>query len=666
MKKLITYLGLFVTLVTVGWGQNTSGSISASDAGTCGTVNACVSEQLYSNTGTVAISVSGTFTATLQFEVSADYGATWVSAQGTAPSSTTATSTSAAGTWRFAVSGLTNFRVRGSAYTSGTAVVVVSGSFTAASLGGGGAAGGPFTLNGILFGNGTSTIQSTTAGGAGTLCLTEVNGGTPAFGACSGSAATAWSALTNPAANLALSMSTFTTTKTWGATTGAGTNLHVMTDTANNTGTGHIFVVNTASGSAAKPILFAAGGVANGVEMSTTGVLAKIGTGSVNADQVNGATVPTSAVVLGTNGSNQVVAATTTGSGTTVPLSTSPVLTTPRVTTINDANGNPFIASTATASAVDSVTVTNAATANPATVTISATGTDTNINLNLVSKGTGTVQCNGGSCGAGGSGTINAATQFSTPYYSAAGSATTLSGVANGLTGQVLTATNGAAPGYQSPSNPVGNGGAAVSLAAANYTIGCDSGTAIVDRGKWISVGTSGANSVILPDLAGSGCSGMYGGIENATSAAITLSRQTADTLTVYGGSGAAPLTALTTFSLCPGASASYSPDPTSTVYDIRISGPRFCGSSAMGTSAIASGACATAVTATATGLATTDVIIATPTADPTGVTGYAVSATGSLYIQAYPSANTVNFKVCNNTSGSLTPSPLTLNWRVL
>lgn len=83
-----------------------------------------------------------------------------------------------------------------------------------------------------------------------------------------------------------------------------------------------------------------------------------------------------------------------------------------KTTTIDDANGNPFLLSTATASAVDSVTITNAATANPATVTVTASGSDSNINLNLVSKGTGTVQCNGSTCGSGGSytsplGTIN-------------------------------------------------------------------------------------------------------------------------------------------------------------------------------------------------------------------------------------------------------------------
>jgi hypothetical protein len=89
-------------------------------------------------------------------------------------------------------------------------------------------------------------------------------------------------------------------------------------------------------------------------------------------------------------------------------------------------------------------------------------------------------------------------------------------------------------------------------------------------------------------------------------------------------------------------------------------------GTSAMGTSPISSGTCATVVTTTATGTTTANKIVATPSTDPTGVTGYAPSASGSLYIQAYPTSNNVNFKVCNNTAGSITPAALTLNWTVI
>ena len=97
-------------------------------------------------------------------------------------------------------------------------------------------------------------------------------------------------------------------------------------------------------------------------------------------------------------------------SSTNLVFSTSPVLTTPSVTTINDANGNPFIKSSATGSAVDSITVTNAATGTPATVTIGASGTDSGIGLTLKAADAslngilGTVSLIGGSeTGTGGS-----------------------------------------------------------------------------------------------------------------------------------------------------------------------------------------------------------------------------------------------------------------------
>jgi hypothetical protein len=89
-------------------------------------------------------------------------------------------------------------------------------------------------------------------------------------------------------------------------------------------------------------------------------------------------------------------------------------------------------------------------------------------------------------------------------------------------------------------------------------------------------------------------------------------------------------------------------------------------GTSALGTSAIASGACATVVTTSATNVATTDVILAGFNGDPTAVTGYAPATAGMLTIISYPSANNVNFKVCNNTGSSVTPGAITLNWRVV
>lgn len=89
-------------------------------------------------------------------------------------------------------------------------------------------------------------------------------------------------------------------------------------------------------------------------------------------------------------------------------------------------------------------------------------------------------------------------------------------------------------------------------------------------------------------------------------------------------------------------------------------------GTSALGTGAIGSAACATAVTTTATNTATTDVISWGFNGDPTGVTGYTPVTSGALTIFAYPSANNVNFKVCNLSTSSITPGAITLNWRVI
>lgn len=101
------------------------------------------------------------------------------------------------------------------------------------------------------------------------------------------------------------------------------------------------------------------------------------------------------ATFLGTPSSANLAAAVTgeTGTGALV-FGTSPSLTTPSVvTSINDTNGNELFAVTATASAVNEITVANAATGGKPT--LSATGGDTNITLNLVAKGSGTVQAGG-------------------------------------------------------------------------------------------------------------------------------------------------------------------------------------------------------------------------------------------------------------------------------
>lgn len=73
--------------------------------------------------------------------------------------------------------------------------------------------------NGMLYTNGSGVLAQTATGGAGTLCLTSASGGTPTWGSCSGTAATAWSSLTAPSGNLSLAHGTNTSTFTWVGTT---------------------------------------------------------------------------------------------------------------------------------------------------------------------------------------------------------------------------------------------------------------------------------------------------------------------------------------------------------------------------------------------------------------------------------------------------------------
>lgn len=104
----------------------------------------------------------------------------------------------------------------------------------------------------------------------------------------------------------------------------------------------------TASSSASTAFSALAGSTNTTASMlvGTGASLGPTGAGIVNANQVNGATVPAGATVLATNVSNQVVAATTTGSGSVV-LSTSPTLVTPSLgipsaLTLTNASGLPL------------------------------------------------------------------------------------------------------------------------------------------------------------------------------------------------------------------------------------------------------------------------------------------------------------------------------------
>lgn len=115
---------LVLLLAPLSWAQApATGDITAGT--TCATTGACVSISLIERRSTVAVKITGPFTATLQFEATVD-GSTWDAITGD-PQSTGAgvSSTTTTGAWVFSVAGRSGFRVRASAYTNGTASVTI-------------------------------------------------------------------------------------------------------------------------------------------------------------------------------------------------------------------------------------------------------------------------------------------------------------------------------------------------------------------------------------------------------------------------------------------------------------------------------------------------------------------------------------------------------------
>lgn len=271
------------------------------------------------------------------------------------------------------------------------------------------------------------------------------------------------------------------------------------------------------------------------------------------------------------------------------------------------------------------------------------------------------------------SGTTNAAPQYSTPYYSGSGSSNVLNGVPNGLTGQGYVATNGAAPSWQSPGLPEGNGGADVTT---TYTVQCDSGTAVLDRAHVLRLNSASTFTTTVPDPTTSGCGGnFYFGVDNVGSASETIAR--ASTASFYLLNGGAAPTAVTSFTVDPGESVRlYSLDNANYQVvpgGVPVTGGTMTGSLSytpysttvtVGTTAISANSCTTASTVTMTGLTTAMALKLTPTSDVSTVVGWSPASTGQLYFTAWPTANTLNYRVCNPTSSSITPGSST-TWNV-
>lgn len=137
MRKLIIGLALILCALPVfAQGQVPTaatllgGQISASSTA-CATAVSCVWMAVPTNTATIVVTVSGTYSGTLQFEGSID-GSTFVSMNASSvPAGQQSVSTTTTGTFQLAASGFIQVRVRASTLASGIAQVSLSASSAA-------------------------------------------------------------------------------------------------------------------------------------------------------------------------------------------------------------------------------------------------------------------------------------------------------------------------------------------------------------------------------------------------------------------------------------------------------------------------------------------------------------------------------------------------------
>lgn len=118
MKRLILAL-LLAALPLCGQNLTQTSGLITSGGSTCSPATNCIVLQLPPDAATGVVTLSGTFSATVQFELSAD-GVNYVAANASPqPSGAIVNSATAAGTWSIPVAGMTYLRARASSFSSG-------------------------------------------------------------------------------------------------------------------------------------------------------------------------------------------------------------------------------------------------------------------------------------------------------------------------------------------------------------------------------------------------------------------------------------------------------------------------------------------------------------------------------------------------------------------
>ncbi len=280
----------------------------------------------------------------------------------------------------------------------------------------------------------TALLQavSITAGWSGTLALargglaanlTASNGGifysTASAGAILAGTATAgqlltsgasttpaWTTSTYPATNAANTLLYASSANTMAALATANdgvlitSNAGVPSWLANSGTPGFVLTANTGAPPSWQSV--AAGGGITTINGNAGSITATAGAVTINGGTTGlttsgtGSTLNLTGTLIVANGGTGITSfgtgvATALGQNVTgtggIVLATSPTITTPKISQINDANGNEILSLPATATAVNFMVINNSAAGNGTTFTND--GTDTNIQLNIVAKGTG-------------------------------------------------------------------------------------------------------------------------------------------------------------------------------------------------------------------------------------------------------------------------------------
>src|SRR5208283_5270103 len=175
MKRLLTMLLFTVLWTATAWAASNIITTHGTD---CSVATNCLVVNLPQDKGGATLTITGTWTGTIQFEAQGD-GNTWTAVNVIPLASTTpATSTSANGTWQVNTAGFTGLRMRSSASMTGAATATITTSAASARNGsGGGGGGGIVSINGDTSSAqaiaGTAPITVNTAAGTTTIAATQ-------------------------------------------------------------------------------------------------------------------------------------------------------------------------------------------------------------------------------------------------------------------------------------------------------------------------------------------------------------------------------------------------------------------------------------------------------------------------------------------------------------